>query len=119
MTDEDKDLCEALGSAQREADGVAASFESVWAAAERRSKQRRGPKVAQIAALTAGLAALLALGLLSPGDDSVRYVDLDELMGSTSWSAPSDFLLPERRNDIYREIPLLFESTESTGGTLL
>lgn len=116
MTNQDEALRNALEGAQRCADRNAPSFESVWAAAEQRSQRRYGKHVAGLAA---GAAALLVLGILTPIDDEVRYVDVDELMESTSWSAPSDFLLPERRYDIYHDVPLLFESTELPGGTLL
>lgn len=116
MTKQEDALRSALKRGLRYAQGSTPSFASVWAAAEQRSTRQRG---IAIAGLSAAAAALLALGFLTSGDDAVRYVDVDELMGSTSWSAPSDFLLPERRYDVYQEIPLLFESTESYGGTLL
>ena len=47
------------------------------------------------------------------------YIEVADLLETTYWSAPSDVLLPERKFDIYQDMPVLFESTESAGGTLL
>jgi len=41
------------------------------------------------------------------------------LLGTTGWSAPSDSLMPDHQFDIYQDIPVLIESTETYGGTLL
>lgn len=118
-TNQDNDLRTALCSAQQSVQGSVASFDATWEAAQRSSERRRRLMLARNFGLAASVVAVIALALLSSSDDSTQYVDVDELMGSTSWTAPSDILLPERRYDIYQEIPSLFESTESTGGTLL
>ena len=118
MSDQETRLRAALRDAQQTVAANAPKFDSVWRAALIRAKRRRGNKrFAGIAAAAA--AALLALNTLTPDDDETHYVNMDELMGSTSWSAPSDFLLPKHEIDIYRDLPQLFESTESDGGTLL
>jgi hypothetical protein len=43
----------------------------------------------------------------------------DALMNSTTWTAPSDVLMPDHQFDIYRDIPVLDQSTISEEGTLL
>ena len=49
----------------------------------------------------------------------VEYIELAELMGSTSWAAPSDVLMPEYEIDIYQDLPALMESTKPVEGALL
>lgn len=117
MTDIDERLREALRTAQADSEsGRAPDFADCWSAAERRAgvlRRRRGV----LAGSAVAAAAVLAIGLL--GGDDREYIDSDEFLGSTSWSAPSDSLLPERRFDIYSEIPLQMESTGTNGGALL
>ena len=69
------------------------------------------------AAVAAALA--IAFGLHAPTEDELRYIDADELLETTGWSAPSDSLLPDHAFDIYEDIPVLIESTETYGGALL
>lgn len=111
---------EALAAAVREThpDTAAPPFAEVFAAAEQRLRTRRRRRFAGAGA--AALVALVALSLQpeSPHDEFV-YLDVEELAASTSWSAPSDSLLPKHQFDIYQEIPRLFESTEPDGGALL
>ena len=59
--------------------------------------------------------------MLSGGPEPAEpnLVDLDELVASTTWVAPSDSLLPEHRFDIFQELPEMFESTGTEEGTLL
>ncbi len=116
MSNEDANLRAILQQSQRDADGAVPGFDEVWAAAEARVRVRAHRK--RFAGLAA-VAAVTILALLPSPDEEIRYVDIEELMGSTSWSAPSDSLLPVHQFDIYREIPRLFESTEPYGGTLL
>ena len=95
------------------------AFAATWRAAEQRyarSRRRYG--------MLAGAAAVVAIAFVglqlqtSPTED-VNYIDVDDLLGSTSWTAPSDVLLPSHEFDIYQELPSLLESTEAAGGTLL
>ena len=93
-------------------------FATTWRAAEARlaRTRRRNRMLAGAAAVVA--AVILGLQLQAPSIDS-RYVEVDDLMGSTSWTAPSDVLLPEHDYDRYQELPTLLESTEMAGGSLL
>ena len=94
------------------------SFDRVWQAAEERytSSRKRYRNVASAAAVIA--ATVIALNWQSPTEQN-NYIEIAELLGSTSWSAPSDVLLPDRKFDIYQDMPVLFESTEPAGGALL
>lgn len=118
MSNEDAGLRAALQQSQSHADGAVPGFDGVWAAAEGKALVVGYRKrFAGLAA--AAVVAVLAIGLLPSPDEQFQYVDIEELMASTSWSAPSDSLLPVHQFDIYREISGLFESTEPYGGTLL
>ena len=94
------------------------SFDRVWQAAQERraSARKRYRNVAGVAAVAA--AAVIALNWQSPMEEH-NYIEIAELLESTSWTAPSDVLLPDRRFDIYQDMPELFESTEPAGGALL
>lgn len=118
MSDEDAKLRATLQHSQSQADGAVPGFDEVWAAAQGRVRVV-GYKKRIVGLAAAAIVAALAVGLLPSPDEQIQYVDIEELMGSTSWTAPSDFLLPKHQFDIYREIPRLFESTEPYGGTLL
>ena len=121
MTDTDNTLRDAIraGQARREA-GQAPGFASVFAAAESavaaaRARRRRAVfGIAAAAAVTA-----LAVSMLLSRDDDWQYVNPDDFATTTAWVAPSDVLLPQHSIDIYRDIPVLIESTDSNGGTLL
>jgi hypothetical protein len=95
------------------------TFEETWQAAERRYATSRRRHRGLTAAAGLAVAAIVATALLTPTADEVTYVEAAELLGSTSWSAPSDVLLPEYQFDIYQELPSLIESTEPAGGSLL
>lgn len=121
MSEQDKDFRTALCRAQDfvDADG-APEFGRVWAAAEIRVHEQRKRRYASFAAAAAATA--LVVGLLSQTDPSspdFRYLDIEELLGSTSWSAPSDTLLPTHQIDLYQDVPMLIESTERYEGSLL
>ena len=94
-------------------------FDRVWAAASARAGTCR--KRRRLLAGSSAVAAVLAIafGLHAPTEDELRYIDADELLGTTGWSAPSDSLMPDHQFDIYQDIPVLIESTETYGGTLL
>ena len=94
-------------------------FDATWQAVEHRLAARRRQN--RILAGAAAVVAAVAIGLLlrTPPVQETSYVEIDELMGSTSWVAPSDALLPEHQFDIYQDLPSLLESTETAGGSLL
>ena len=122
MNSDDKVLRDGLQKAQRQVEGKAPDFETIFGAAERQShdswRDRRRIRFAGIAAVAAAV-AVLAFRLLPTTEDEFRYVDVEELVATTYWSAPSDTLLPVHQFDIYREIPELFESTDTYEGALL
>ncbi len=94
------------------------SFDRIWQAADARyvSAKRRYRRVASVAAIAA--AVVVAWNWQVPADETT-YIEIAELLESTSWSAPSDVLLPNREFDIYQDMPVLFESTDPAGGALL
>lgn len=121
MNNDDQVLRATLQEAQTQADGPVPEFDRVFAAAERTVRDRYRVRFAGAAAVAA--IALLAIGLLPAEKDEFTYVDMEALVATTYWTAPSDSLLPEHQFDIYREVPRLFESTgvstESDAGALL
>lgn len=120
MTDSDNALRKAVRAAHVSAEGVPVpEFERVWAAATARAGATRRRQY--LFAGTAAVAAVVALafGLRAPMDDDWGYIDEYELLETTTWSAPSDSLLPSREFDIYQSVPVLIESTETYGGALL
>ena len=120
MNDMDKALQDRLQQAQQESErGRTPDFDTVWAVAEKRAStgRKQGWMVASAAA--AAIIAVITVGLLRPAEREWQYVNPDEFESSTSWIAPSDVLLPDHRVDIYREIPVLIESTKTEEGALL
>ena len=98
-------------------DAEAPSFDRTWAAAEARYRRSRRRYAGFAAAMVAAAAVLVVLNTgPEPQDDS--WIG-DELLSSTSWSAPSDVLLPEREFDIYQDLPSLNTSTKAADGALL
>ncbi len=118
MTDFDNELRRALGEEPQATRGVPA-FDDVFAAAEARVAARSRRRRALGGMAVAAVVALVALTVMRPAGHEWLYVDPEEFASSTSWVAPSDVLLPERRIDIYGEIPVLIESTASDEGALL
>ena len=119
MTDSDTLLRAALREAQASVeDGDVPQFDRVWAAANARTRVLRRQRRVVVGSVAAAVAAI-AFGLLVPRGVELQFIDADELLGTTSWTAPSDGLLPDHQFDIYQEIPVLIESTETYGGTLL
>lgn len=94
-------------------------FESTWHAAETRYKgsRRRNAALAGVAATLAAVAVIVTV--LVPDSEQVAYIEIAELLETTSWQAPSDTLMPEREFDIFQELPVLMESTDEAGGALL
>ncbi len=120
MTDTDNPLELALKRAQTEVEaGRVPDFHRSFAAAERRIGVLRRRRRFLAGSGAAAAVAIVAFGSLMRGGNDWQYVDEAELLGTTSWSAPSDSLLPERQFDIYREIPLQMESTGNNEGALL
>jgi hypothetical protein len=99
------------------APGREPAFSQVWQSARQRhaAVRRRNQQFAGAAVVVA--AVVIAFFAESPSEHS--YIEVADLMESTYWTAPSDVLLPEREFDIYQDMPVLFESTEPAGGTLL
>jgi len=121
MTDTRDELRDVLRQGQDKAEaGQVTDFDSVWAQATTTvaRRHRRTRAMGGIAA-AAALVAVVLLSQLRPTEQEWRFVDPDEFASTTSWVAPSDVLLPKHRFDIYGEIPVLIESTETDGGTLL
>ena len=120
MTDTDNTLRAALQRKQhrREAHSVP-DFYAAWEAAENVASQRpRGRRAAAGIAAVAAIAAIAA-SLWLPQEKDWQYVNPDDFATGTAWVAPSDVLLPDHQIDIYRDIPVLIESTDSNGGALL
>ena len=96
-------------------------FDEMWAQAEvtYNAAQRKFRLLSGVAAVLA--LAVIAATLWPAQQAELRddYLIADALLNSTLWSAPSDSLMPAYEFDIYQEIPLLFESTNSLEGTLL
>ncbi len=109
------DLESRLKHGLRSRDGIAPAFEQSFEAARQRVERR-----SQMARVVLPVAAAIALVAVIVGrpDPGLVYVSEAELLGSTSWQAPSDELLPTRRFDIYRDLPVLVESTKVDGETL-
>lgn len=115
----DRDIEQALKRRQAAAEaGRVPTFDSVLAAADRRLAVRRRRRIGSGLAAAVIVTAVAAM-LLQSKTPAWEYVDPDDFVTSTSWQAPSDVLLPAYRIDIYEEIPVLIESTEIDGGTLL
>ncbi len=120
MANNDDTLRRAVQKAQALAEGgPPPDFPNTWSAAVARAAERRRRHGFVVATAAAAAIAAVAFGLLRSPELEWQYVDSGELLGSTSWSAPSDSLLPEHQFDIYQEYPLLIESTDTYGGTLL
>ena len=96
----------------------AVPFDTVWRAAQDRHAAARR-RYRYLAAAAAVVAAIVIGVTVQQPSDEPSYIEVAELLDSTSWSAPSDVLLPDREFDIYQDMPVLFESTEPAGGTLL
>ena len=97
----------------------APAFDATWRAAESRYARARHIQRMLAGAAAAVAAIIVGLNLTNSPVDDVTYIEVAELLESTSWTAPSDVLLPKREFDIYQELPTLLESTETAGGTLL
>ena len=120
-SDFERSLRDALQQGQARAEaGRAPDFDDLFAAAEAAAARRRG-RVMAVGGVAAAVAlvAIAVVMQLQPVEREWQFVDPDEFASSTSWSAPSDVLLPKHRFDIYGEIPVLIESTGTNEGALL
>ena len=99
----------------------APGFDAVMQAAEQRLVAgRKRLRIAAVAAMF-GLVTIMMVGPWSSAPEKMDF-EFDiaaSMLGTTSWSAPSDVLLPQHRFDIYGELPTFIESTELEKGTLL
>lgn len=111
------DINSVLRRSQRAVEaGRVPDFDRVWAAAEAQAGRRRRPWV------LGGIAAAAVASIVwfvQPGEQAWQFVDPEDLASGTRWVAPSDVLLPERQFDIFKEVPVLIESTETGEGALL
>ena len=116
QTDDDK-LAQAV-KRDFPGDAQVPSFDKTWSAAEAQHRRSRQRYAGFAAAVVATAAVFMVLSPGTPPDDSESWIG-DELLSSTSWSAPSDVLMPEREFDIYQDLPSLNTSTKSGEGALL
>ena len=118
MTNSEAKLKEAVTDAFESAED-APPFERVWQAAVNRHRlsQRRYRSIAIAAAVA--VVAIVVLNYQALRQDEMQYIEVAELLGSTSWVSPSDVLLPEVQTDLYEGLPVLMESTVPAGGALL
>lgn len=95
------------------------SFDETWHAANARYQRgrRRNTMLAGVAATLAAVAIIV--NALMPEAEQAAYIEMAELLETTSWQAPSDMLMPAREFDIYQDVPVFIESTDETGGALL
>ena len=114
---DDENLRAALQQAQQQVDGPTPEFAALLSAAGKNARREKSSRYAAIAAAAA--IGAIALMLFPERPDEIVFIDASELATTTSWTAPSDSLLPIRRFDIYEEIPEIFESTNSLDGALL
>ncbi len=114
------ELKSGLQKAWKRAEGTPPAFDETWAAAEARHA-KSGFRRTALAGVAA--AAALAVVIVLLPEQQVELTDefliADALMNSTSWTAPSDVLMPEHQFDIYREIPIPDPSTIAEEGSLL
>lgn len=118
MTHSETELKEAVTASFHSAED-APPFDRVWRAAEARHRlsRRRYRSIAGIAAAAA--VAVIVLNHQALRQEEMQFIEVAELLESTSWVSPSDVLLPERQFNLYEDLPVLIESTEPAGGALL
>jgi len=118
MNESDKELQQAVRQAMPSG-GVAPEFDHTWQAAQRRTDTNRRYLHMAAAAAVAVISLVIVADLVRPPQETLEYIEVADLLNSTSWSAPSDSLLPQSRFDIYQDMPTLLESTDAYGGALL
>ena len=117
----DDELGQWLKTAYRKAEGNPPSFAATVAGADEAMKRRRRRSggLAGLAAALAAVALIVSLRPDAPDMPSNEYLIADALLNSTTWSAPSDSLMPAHQFDIYREVLLPVPSTNLREGSLL
>lgn len=120
MKDREKDALEArleraLGGCE---DAAVPPFEATFAAAERRVHRRRHSRLLAAGGLAAAIVAVAVLFAPAP-EPAAQYVEIEELLATTKWRAPSDVLLPRREINLYEDLPVMIESTGPAEGALL
>ncbi|MGB5720905.1 MAG: hypothetical protein WBM34_09430 [Woeseiaceae bacterium] len=120
MTNSDDALRDAVRQAQAHAEPLPVTdFDQVWAAASDRVGSVRKRRVLLAGSAAVAVVLAIAFSLRAPTENEWLYIDEYELLETTGWSAPSDSLLPAHEFDIYQNVPVLIESTETYGGALL
>ena len=117
MSTEEQRLADAIRR-DHPGDPAPPPFEATFLAAEERlarTRRRRTAVAAAALVLAAGFAALYP----TPTPDGIDSPLAEALMTSTSWTAPSDILLPRHEIDLYGELPSMELSTETEDGALL
>ena len=99
-----------------EANFAAPPFDRVFDAAEQQLRRSRRRNRWYAGAVAAAVVTAAVIGFRTSEPD---YIQVDDLMATTQWTAPSDVLLPTREFDIYQELPVLLESTKPAEGALL
>ncbi len=117
MKTDDRQLAQTIRNAMP-ADPQAPSFADAYAAASQQVGRRRHRLHLLAAAAVAAIAVIVIVDT-RPGVTEPGYIEMAELMETTSWTAPSDALLPDSRFDIYQDLPTLMKSTDGNGGALL
>jgi hypothetical protein len=96
-----------------------APFGPVFLAAEGEYQRSRRHYAWFASAAVISAALYVAFSIGTPSLTESDYVHLADLLNSTSWSAPSDALMPTYEIDIYQELPTLTESFRPVEGALL
>lgn len=116
----DDELKIGIRAAYEAAEGTPPPFDEAWAAAEARAaRPDRARWLAGVAAAALVAVVTMALWPAQQADLGDDYLIADALMNSTSWTAPSDVLLPDHQFDIYGTFDFPAPSTQLTEGTLL
>jgi len=114
----DQDLARAVRDSAG-TDVTAPSFDEAWTNAELSYFQSRRRYAWLASAASAVAAIVIVLNIATPPADTINFIEMAELMDSTSWAAPSDVLLLEHQMDLYQDLPTLIESTKPVEGALL
>ncbi len=117
MNADDQQLARAVRGAMP-ADAETPSFAHTLEAAAQRAGRHRH-RVHLLAAASVAAVAIVVVLVKLPVPPKHEYIEITELLQSTSWTAPSDALLPESQFDIYQDLPTLMESTDGNAGALL
>lgn len=120
LQDDDRRLAAAVRRSMP-AVSASASFDTLFAGAERRHRaSRRSTRwLGSVAAAVATIAVVFVFSTRTMDVNEQEFIQMAELLESTSWTAPSDALLPDHQFDIYQDLPTLMESTKPAQGALL